>query len=80
MGARVDLEDWVIEALKSLGGRGTILAICKEIWKAHQEEINSSEDLAYKWQYKVRWAATRLRRMKKLKSAKISPKGIWELV
>jgi len=62
MATKHDLEDWVYEALKNLGGRGRLIEVAKQIWKNHQSDLSSSGDLFYTWQYDMRWAANRLRR------------------
>lgn len=76
---RHDLPDIVEEALKSLGGKGNIVEVCKYVWDNYQSELQNSNHLFYTWQYDIRWAATTLRKNKKMKSAKISPSGVWEL-
>ncbi len=73
------LTDWLFEALKSLGGRGSIVEVCKFVWDNHKEELEDSGDLFYTWQYDIRWAAWQLRKEGKMKPEEISPKGIWEL-
>jgi len=73
------LIEWLLEALKSLGGRGSIVDICEYVWKKHENELRDSEDLFYTWQYDIRWAATELRKRGKIKHVNLSPKGIWEL-
>lgn len=75
----IRLTGWLFEALKSLDGRGSIVNICKFVWKNHKEELEDSGDLFYTWQYDIRWAAWKLRKEGKMKSEEISPKGIWEL-
>jgi hypothetical protein len=75
-----DLVDWLVEALVANGGRGTIVDLCKHIWKRHEQDLRKAGDLFYTWQYHVRWAAYELRRTRKMKPAEISPVGIWELV
>lgn len=80
MAAKHDLQDWIIDALTSLGGSAKLVVIAKTIWAAHESELRSSGDLFFTWQYDMRWAANRLRRIGKLKSAEISPSGVWELV
>jgi hypothetical protein len=74
-----DLQDWIIEALNSLGGSAKLVMIAKKIWAAHEQELRSSGDLFFTWQYDMRWAANRLRRMGRLKPAEVSPAGVWEL-
>ena len=62
MASREDLEEGLTEALTLSGGRGSIVNLCKRIWKEHEPELRDSGDLFYTWQYDVRWAANRLRR------------------
>jgi hypothetical protein len=79
MATREDLEGWLIEALTALGGRGSIVNVCKKIWEKRQSDLGTSGDLFYTWQYDVRWTANRLRRRKLMKSVEQSPAHIWEL-
>ncbi len=79
MATKDDLKTWLVEALEILGGRGTIVAICRTVWDGHAEELTSSGNLFYTWQYDIRWAANRLRREGVMKSAEVSPEGIREL-
>ena len=74
--ARDDLEAWVVQALKKLGGKGQIRDIAKEIWTTHKKELEASK-LLYTWQYDMRWAAMKLRKKNKLKTA--DKKRVWEL-
>ncbi len=79
MATKHDVTDWVIAALKTLGGRGSLVAVAKEIWRKHESELRSSGDLFYTWQYDMRWSANVLRRKGIMKSAESSPSGTWEL-
>ena len=79
MATKHDLEDWVYEALKSLGGSGRIIEIAKIIWASHEADLKGSGDLFFTWQYDMRWAANRLRRLGKMRAAEVSPNGVWEL-
>jgi hypothetical protein len=63
------LQDWVVEALQSLGGKGSVLNVSKYIWREHEKDLRNSGDLFYTWQYDVRWAAQKLRNAGKLKPA-----------
>ena len=74
-----DLQDWVYEALESLNGKGRIVDVAKHIWMHHENELKSSGDMFYTWQYDMRWAATKLRESKKMIPAKKSQKGVWKL-
>lgn len=79
MAGREDLEGWVIDALKLIGGSGSVTQVCEQIWKKHAKEPEASGDFFYTWQYDVRRAANRLRRKKTMRSVEDSPAGIWEL-
>ena len=74
---RADLPDIVLEALQALGGRGTIVQICKHIWEKYESELHKSGDLFYRWQYDMRWAGLQLRKAGKLVAADKAPKGLW---
>lgn len=74
-----DLPGKLIEVLKELGGKGTIIEICKKFWEINGKDLSEKNDLFYTWQYDIRWAATELRKSKIMKSKDISPRGIWEL-
>jgi hypothetical protein len=76
---RYVMKDWVVEALKELGGSATILAISKVVWARHGEEIKNSGDAFYTWQYEIRWAGDILRKEGVLKPVRESPRHQWEL-
>ncbi len=65
--------------LKALGGRATIVQVCKRIWTEHETDLRASGDLFYTWQYDIRWAADKLRETGDMRPADQSPRGIWEL-
>jgi hypothetical protein len=73
------LRGWLIEALNGLGGSGTIVQVCREVWANHEPELRAAGDLFYTWQYDIRWAATSLRQDGVLRPADASPQGLWEL-
>jgi hypothetical protein len=73
------LGDWIVEALNEMNGSARLLEVVKRVWKNHQSEIEDSGDSFFTWQYDIRWAATMLRKQKKLKAAGTSPAGVWEL-
>ena len=79
MSNKHDLVQWLFEALKAHNGSSRIVPLFKHIWENHENELRKAGDLFYTWQYDARWAATKLRNEGKMKSATISPKGIWEL-
>ena len=76
---RISMTEWVIEALNNLGGSGTILEITKEVWENHSEEIKTSGDSFYTWQYEIRWAGDILRKEGVLRPVGESARGRWEL-
>ncbi|MGO4532647.1 hypothetical protein AB4Z30_26490 [Paenibacillus sp. 2TAF8] len=77
---RKELEIFIVEALKSLGGKGSIVEVCKYIWKNFEHELRLGGDIFYTWQYEIRWAVKGLRDIGIIKSASESSKGFWELV
>ncbi len=79
MATKHDLTDWVVDALKHLGGRGTIVDVARHIWTHHESDLRASGDLFFRWQYDMRWSANELRRRNVMKAAEVSPIGIWEL-
>ena len=79
MAIRHDLDDWVVEALRTLGGSGTVVDVSQQVWLRHEADLRASGALFYTWQYDIRWAAHRLRRRRMLLPAESSPQGVWEL-
>ena len=79
MASRLELQDWVTEALKAQGGAASIVEVAIHIWANHENELRASGDLFYTWQYDMRWASTRLRERKVVQSADISERGEWKL-
>lgn len=75
MATRRDLDEWILEALDALDGRGTIVDVSRWIWESKRRALESSGDLLYTWQYDLRWAVKRLRLRKKLKEAHDSPRS-----
>lgn len=79
MATKYDLQQWVEEALVSLGGAGTVVEVAREIWRHHEPELRESGDLFYTWQYDMRWAAQALRDTGRARSASATRRGRWEL-
>ncbi len=75
---RADLQGYVVEALRKLGGQGKVAEIAREIWNGHEKELRDSGDLFYTWQYDMRWAGQVLQHKKKLKKARSG--GTWTLL
>lgn len=76
---RIDLLDWVLEALDHLGGEAHLLRIAEKIWALHEFDLRQSGDLFYSWQYDYRWAATRLRHAGLLAPPTTDNAGFWRL-
>lgn len=79
MATKIDLKNWVKEAIEDFDGKATIIEISRHIWNNHEVELRNSGDLFYTWQYDMRWGAYHLRKEGIIKSAELSPQGIWEL-
>ena len=73
------LKDWVIEALRELGGHGSVVEVSRVVWRRHEPELRMSGDLFYTWQYDIRWAAQALRDGGKLAAAAGSHQTGWTL-
>ena len=73
------LGEWIIEALQDFGGRATLVDVCRHVWEHHEVDLASAGALFYTWQYDIRWAATQLRTIGKIRAASQSPRGVWEL-
>jgi len=76
----LDLQDWLVDALKAHGGRAKIVEVCRHVWKSHEVDLRASGDLFYTWQYDIRWAATKLRKRGVVGPALTAPVGTWTLV
>lgn len=68
MAERSDLKLWVVEALRQLGGAGSIVQVCQRVWLVHEADLRGSGDLFFTWQYDIRWAAQYLRNVGLLES------------
>ena len=75
---RHDLQDWLVDALKAYDGTATIVQVC-HVWKNHEEDLRSSGNLFFTWQYDIRWAATKLRKQGVVAAASSTPTGTWAL-
>lgn len=77
---RDDLPDILYSSIKAIGGQVDIISVCKYFWAHYKTELELSGDLFFTWQYDIRWAATELRKTKRMKPAEVSPRGIWEIL
>jgi hypothetical protein len=73
------LIEWVLEAVRAIGGSGHVAEVASEIWKQHEQELRAAGNLFYTWQYDMRWAAQQLRNAGKLKDVKAKRGLPWEL-
>ncbi|MDE3021824.1 MAG: hypothetical protein KGI54_08190 [Pseudomonadota bacterium] len=79
MTTREDMKGWIIEALRSMKGKGWPKDISKYIWEHYEPELKASGSLLYTWQYDIRWAAQSLRISGKLKPVDGKRNLPWEL-
>ena len=77
---RKDMPLLVRICLEELGGKGTLVDVCRVLWAHYEDELKASGDVLYTWQYDIRWAATDLRKSGIMKDASDCPKGVWALV
>lgn len=86
---RADLPNALQIVLQELGGKARMMDVFRLFWSKYGNSLTEKDDLFYTWNYDLRWAATQLRKKKRMKPAKerentggahCSPKGIWELV
>lgn len=61
MVTRETLCEWVVEAIRSHGGRAYIIDISKYVWDHYASELKQAGELFYTWQYDLRWAGQVLR-------------------
>ena len=78
MATRETLRSWIIEALEELGGEAKQIDIAKVVWRRHENDLRTSGDLFYTWQYDIRWAATLLRKDGRL--SQNPPGKPWSLI
>jgi len=67
------------DALIANGGSGNIVQLCRWVWEHQIQHLSKNDNLFYTWQYDIRWAATKLRRMGIIKDVQQSAMGVWEL-
>lgn len=79
MATREDMKGWVLQALRSFGGKGWPREVSKYIWDNYEAELRHSGGLLYTWQYDVRWAAQSLRDSGALKPVHGRRDLPWEL-
>ena len=80
MATKHDLPNWILEALRDLGGRATIVEVAKHIWTHREGELKDSGDLFYTWQYDMRWGAQMLRKKGKTGFFTEKRKSEWVLI
>jgi len=73
------LRDWVLEALRELGGAGTVVQVCEVVWRRHELDLRQSGAMFYTWQYDIRWAAQTLRDDGMLSPASRGSRQPWTL-
>lgn len=76
MAHKADLQEWVIEALKYLGGEAHLTRVAEHIWENRESDLRASGDLFFTWQYDMRWSAQNLKEAGKLQKLSKS----WKLL
>jgi hypothetical protein len=78
---KLDLKEWVVEALKAHGGLAHPIDVAKFMWVNYQDELQGAGDLFYTWQHEVQWALDDLQREGRVlpKSKGKGHKGPWRL-
>ena len=79
LATRDDMMDWVVECLRSTGGKAWPKDVSKYIWYHYEPELRASGALLYTWQYDVRWVAAKLRNTGILKPVHGRRDLPWEL-
>lgn len=79
MATRGDLMPWILKALNDVGGEAKIVQVARHIWDNHEDDLRSSDDLFFTWQYDMRWAAMKLRKEGKLTAPEATKRGSWAL-
>jgi len=74
------LEDWILDALKDHRGSATIVEMAKHIWTHHESDLRSSDEMFFTWQYRMRWAGTRLSKAGKINKGKDGIRARWQLL
>lgn len=80
MSLRMNVQHWIVAALKSHGGSASLIEVARYMWTNYRADIDSSPNLLYTWQYEVRWSASELRKLGVMKSAALSPRKMCLLV
>ncbi len=73
------LDRALVSALKASGGSASIGKACEAVWEQNENELRLRRELFFTWQYDIRWSAHWLRLAGVLRSASLSPQGVWEL-
>jgi hypothetical protein len=74
-----DLPSLVLDALRHLGGSGTVVEVTREVWQRNEPQLRASGDLFYTWQYDLRWAAQHLRNEGQLAPTSRGANSRWRL-
>jgi hypothetical protein len=74
------LPELLYDVLSCMGGSACIVSVCRKFWEKHEKDLIKSGDMFYTWQYDIRWAATTLRKSGRMKDARVSPSGVWEII
>jgi len=76
---KAELQTWVLEAIRELGGSARPIDVTRHIWETHETDLRQSGDLFFTWQYDLRWEAQKLRDQGVLQRKEGSRTGTWDL-
>jgi len=74
------LQEWIVEALRKLGGKALIVDVAEHIWKHHKDELERDRILFFTWQYRMRWSAKQLVDKRFLRKEKRGANSVWVLL
>jgi hypothetical protein len=60
MTLRGDMEPWVLDALRRLGGEARVDLIAENVWNNHEEDLRAIPRALWTWQYEMRWSGDNL--------------------
>jgi hypothetical protein len=58
---REDRKPWILVALIAIGGRATVVQVCRYLWQNHEMSCDALAIDSSLGSTKIRWAATKLR-------------------
>ena len=79
MNRNAQIEKMLIDALQYFGKPTLITDVNRYIWNKYENDIRMSDEMLYKWQYQLRWAATMLHQKGTITMDKKGTYGLWAI-